>query len=365
MTKKILIIGSTGKLGKLLVKYCKINNIQIDAVASYKNYRLQVTQQSKLSIKNGFCLSREEETLRFKNFIKLRKFKIVYFLDYGALSLNYINTIINNNSNTLLCIANKEMIIAGGKLLIDKINNSGNKLVPLDSEHFSMVNSNTLNNEIARVYITASGGPFYFKKKVNLNHVSLKQVLKHPKWDMGKNNSIDSSNFINKILEIFELSIIFNIDITKIDFLVSKNAYVHSMVIYKNSTILINCFDNNMLIPMVSPLIKLFNSKKIKPMISKNFDISNFQLEKMNDNRFKIKKYLKRIKEFSHLERIYFLILNNKAHSMYLNNKLSYNKILDFIFTNMPNKQNTNVKLKSFINIISFINGLKSKYEIN
>ena len=66
---------------------------------------------------------------------------------------------------------------------------------------------------------------------------------------MGINNSIDSSNFINKILEIFELSIIFNIDINKIDFLVSKNAYVHSMIIYKNSTVLINCFDNNMLIP--------------------------------------------------------------------------------------------------------------------
>ena len=365
MTKKILIIGSTGKLGVLLVKYCKNNNIQIDAVASYKNYRLQVNQQSKLNIKNGFCLSRKEETVRFKNFIKFRKFKIVYFLDYGALSLSYINTIIKNNSNTLLCIANKEMIIAGGKLLIDKIYNSGNKLVPLDSEHFSMVNSNTLNNEISRVYITASGGPFYFKKKVNLNHVSLKQVLKHPKWDMGKNNSIDSSNFINKVLEIIELSIIFNIDINKIDFLVSKNAYVHSMVIYKNSTVLINCFDNNMLIPMVSPLIKLFNSKKIKPMVSKNFDISNFQLEKMHDKRFKIKKYLKRIKEFNHLERIYFLILNNKAHSIYLNNKLKYNSILDFIFTNMPNKQNINIKLKSFNNIISLINKLKSKYEIN
>ena len=133
------------------------------------------------------------------------------------------------------------MIIAGGKILIDKINKSGNKLVPLDSEHFSMVNSNINNNEIDKVYITASGGPFYFKKNINLNKVTLKQVLKHPKWDMGKNNSMNSSNFINKILEILELSIIFNIDINKIDFLVSKNAYIHSMVIYKNSTVLINC----------------------------------------------------------------------------------------------------------------------------
>ena len=122
---------------------------------------------------------------------------------------------------------------------------------------------------------------------------------------MGKNNSIDSSNFINKILEILELSIIFNIDINKIDFLVSKNAYVHSMIIYKNSTVLINCFDNNMLIPMVSPLIKFFNSKKIKS-IKKIFDISNFKLEIMNDKRFKIKNILKELKNFNHIEKLIY-----------------------------------------------------------
>ena len=136
------------------------------------------------------------------------------------------------------------------------------------------------------------------------------------------------------------------------------------MVIYKNSTVLINCFDNNMLIPMVSPLIKIFNSKKIKSTTSKNFDISNFKLEIMNDKRFKIRKYLNKIKNFTHLERIHFLLLNNKAHTMYLNNKLNYNDILNFIFKNMPKKQYSNLKLSSFSNIISSINEIKSKYEI-
>ena len=365
MTKNILIIGSTGKLGISLLNYCRNNDISIKCITSYKNNKLQIKQQSKLNIKYGFCLSKYNEIIKFKKFIKSHKFKIVYFLDYGAVSLKYLNLIINNNLKTQICIANKEMIIAGGNLLTNKINNSGNKLIPLDSEHFSMINSNNINNEIDKVYITASGGPFYFKKNINLNKVSLKQVLKHPKWDMGKNNSIDSSNFINKILEILELSIIFNIDIKKIDFLVSKNAYVHSMIIYKNSTVLINCFDNNMLIPMVSPLLKFFKSKRIKSSESKNFDISNFQLETMNDKRFKIRKYLNKIKNFTHSERIHFLLLNNKAHLMYLNNKLNYNDILNFIFKNMPKKQFTNVKLSSFNNIISLINGIKRKYEIN
>ena len=85
-------------------------------------------------------------------------------------------------------------------------------------------------NNIKKIYITASGGPFYFNKKINLNKVKFKKVLSHPKWKMGKNNLIDSSNFINKILEIYELSYIYNIDLNKIDFLISKEAYIHSII---------------------------------------------------------------------------------------------------------------------------------------
>ena len=116
---------------------------------------------------------------------------------------------------------------------------------------------------------------------------------------------------------------------------------------------------------MVSPLIKLFSSKKIRTPETKYFNVSNFQLEIMNDKRFKIKRYLNRIKSFTQVEIIHFLLLNNKAHTMYLNNKLKYNDILDFIFKNMPEKQLSYLKFSSFSNIISLINKIKSKYEIN
>ena len=66
MTKKILIIGSTGKLGKLLINYCKKNNISIDAITSYKNYKLQIKQQSTLNVKHGFCMSKDKKTKIYK-----------------------------------------------------------------------------------------------------------------------------------------------------------------------------------------------------------------------------------------------------------------------------------------------------------
>ena len=115
---------------------------------------------------------------------------------------------LKHNSSCLFAVANKEMLIAGGNLLQKKIIASNNKFLPLDSEHYSLRYLNLNNKHINKLYITASGGPFYFKKKIDLKKVSLKQVVSHPKWKMGLNNSIDSSNFINKILEIFELSAI-------------------------------------------------------------------------------------------------------------------------------------------------------------
>lgn len=361
MKYKILVIGSTGKLGSRLLNYCKINQIKIDTITSFKNEKLQKKHQVQLKIKNAFCLSKNDEVIKFKKFLKSQRFTLVYFLDFGCFSLAYLNLIIMYNSNTQICIANKEMIIAGGNLLVNKIKSSGNNLVPMDSEHFSMTNSNTNNNDIEKIYITASGGPFYFKKKINLSNVSLKKVLKHPKWDMGINNSIDSSNFINKILEILELSILFEVDLNKISFLVSKEAYVHSLILYKNSTVTINCFENNMMIPLISPLVQLFNSKKIKTNFKKNLEIKNFKLELMNDKRFEIVKYFDRIKKFSHFERIYFLLLNNRAHLLYLNNKIKYNNIINFIFKKIPKNIHKKKKLNTFNDIINYMDKIKKE----
>ena len=213
MTSKILILGSSGVLGSKLLKYCQTQNINIYAITCYTNIKKLNFQKNKYNIPFAFCLSNKDDNLRFKKFINQKKFKIIYFLDFGSPSLKYLDIILKNNSGSFLPIANKEMIIAGGSLLIKKIKLSNNILIPLDSEHFSLFRLKPYNNEIKKIYITASGGPFYFKKNINIDKVKINRVLDHPKWKMGINNLIDSSNFINKILEIFELSIIYQIDI--------------------------------------------------------------------------------------------------------------------------------------------------------
>jgi 1-deoxy-D-xylulose-5-phosphate reductoisomerase len=242
MKNNILILGSTGKLGTKLLDYCFRNNLQISAITCYSNTKKIQKQKIRYNIKNSFSLSIKESKTIFLDYLKNNKFSIVYFLDYGSYSLKYLNIVLNNNTKCILAIANKELLIAGGSILIKKINLTRNSLIPLDSEHFSLINANNKNNQIKKLYITASGGPFYFKKNLNLNNVTLNQVLAHPKWSMGINNSIDSSNFINKILEIYEMSSIYKIDLEKINFVISKEAFVHSIIIYKDNTILSKLF---------------------------------------------------------------------------------------------------------------------------
>lgn len=364
MKSRILIIGSTGKLGSSILRYCYKENLEVFAISGYRNTKKLNSQAKKLNLKFFFNLYEDSQKNLFIKFLSKYKFKIVYFLDYGSYSLNYINVILKYNSNTHIAIANKEMIIAGGIFLMKKIHKTSNYLIPLDSEHFSLQKSNFVENQIKKVFITASGGPFYFKKKINLNKVKTKSVLKHPKWNMGTNNSIDSSNFVNKVLEMFELSSIYNIGLDKIDFLVSKQAYVHSLIIFKDNTICLNCFDNDMLIPLIKPLTYFFNSKNLNISNNKIFNHLNFKIEKFNDNRFLIHSYLYKFKKLHHSQQIEFMILNNKAHQLYLNNVIGYNQIIEYIAKNLLIKKKI-VKFNSFNDILKYIKFLELKYEIN
>lgn len=360
MKTKILIIGSTGQLGRKLLRFCKSNSINIDSITCYTNTRLLNKQSYIYKIKNYFSLSDKCELKLFREYLSKTNLNIIYFLDHGSSSLNLLSIILKCQKNTFIAIANKEMLIAGNTILMDSIYKSENYFIPLDSEHFSLFNNKVLNPDIDQIYITASGGPFYKNKNINLNNVTNKQVLSHPKWKMGNNNLIDSSNFINKLLEIFELSIIYNIDIEKINFLVSPEAFIHSIVKYKNNTISLNCFNNDMLITLTYPLRRFFKFELI--LDNKKFiNSKNYYFEEFNDKRFKIIKYFKKLKKLNHHNQIKFILLNNIAQNLYLNKVIKYNSIVGFIIKHL-NIKTKDVKMTSFSDILNYIKYLKLEY---
>ncbi len=362
MNTKIVIVGSTGKLGTKLLKYTKKNSIPIYCITCFKNSKKLFFQKNKFFVNKAYVNSIKKDE---NNFFKIleKNIQIIYFLDYGSTSLKYLDHFLKFNTNSIIAIANKEMIIAGGFLLQSKIKKTNNIFLPLDSEHFSLSNSNISSDNIQKVYITASGGPFYFNKKINLSLASKTKVLSHPKWKMGYNNLIDSSNFINKILEIYELSYIYNIPLNKIDFLVSREAYVHSIVHYKDNTLSINAFINDMIISLIKPLSYFFEIPSMP--IKKNYlNINNLKIERPNDKRFPIFRYQNKLMKLSHSEQINLMIVNNTAHKLYLSNKLKYNYIIKYIMSEIS-KKNENINFKSFKSIMNFILARKKFYKVD
>ena len=362
MIPKIVIIGSTGKLGSKLLNYTFKNSIPIFATTCYKNVSKLNYQKKKYSIKNTFSLNKLSDQKSFLKFLE-KKIHIIYFLDYGSFSIKYLDCFLKFNENSIVAIANKEMIIAGGNLLQSKIKKTNNRFIPLDSEHFSLIKSNFNKHDIQKIYITASGGPFYFDKKINLSNVSFSEVLSHPKWVMGNNNLIDSSNFINKILEIYELSYIFNIPTEKIDFLISKEAFIHSIVHYKDSTLSLNGFVNNMMITLIKPLSYYYKNFSFYSKQS-YLNINNLKIEKPMDKRFLIFKYKKKLLNLSHSDQIKLMIVNNSAHRLYLSNKIKYSDIIKYIMLEMSNNS-YKVKLNSFKSILNFISFNNDYYKTN
>ena len=363
MNINITIIGSTGKLGVKLLNYAFKNNIKISAICGYQNID-KLNQQKKLySIKNSFILSDDGENKKFFNYLK-KKIHIIYFLDYGSSSLLYLRQFIKYNSKSLIAIANKELIIAGGKVMMKEIHQSNNKFIPLDSEHFSLKNINFNKDSVNKIFITASGGPFFFTKKKNFSDVKMKDVLSHPKWKMGKNNLIDSSNFINKILEIFELSHIYDIPHYKIDFLISKEAFIHSIVLLKDGTISFNAFKNDMLLTLAYPL-SIYFDLNYKVKYEKYFEnLNNFSTKTKKDSRFIFFKYYLAMKKFTHLDQINFMLLNNQAQSLYLSGKINYTDIIPYSMNKISKIKDRKLILKSTLDIVNYIKKFKESVKI-
>ena len=152
----------------------------------------------------------------------------------GISGLKPILKLIRHSEKILL--ANKEAIICGWDLIKKKANKNKTKLIPIDSEHYSILK--LIENEkmefIKKIYITASGGPFLNYSIDQLKKVKLSQALKHPKWKMGRKITIDSATLMNKIFEVVEAQKLFNIPLHKIDIIIHPNSLVHAIIELKN-----------------------------------------------------------------------------------------------------------------------------------
>tara|TARA_B100001123_G_C15275333_1_gene1011952 strand:- start:373 stop:1536 length:1164 start_codon:yes stop_codon:yes gene_type:complete len=345
---KIAILGSTGSIGLAALNIIRQNkkNVKVVLLSTNTNIKKIFNQAKEFNVKNiiisgeavnntwkkKFKKNNINIFYNFRNFKKIVKRK----LDYTLNSISGIDglepTINIIKFSKKIAIANKESIICGWNLINKEIIKNKTKFIPLDSEHFSIFK--LLNNEnskiIKKIIITASGGPFLYKKN-NLKNIKVKDALKHPNWKMGKKITIDSSTLMNKVFEVVEAKKIFNIDLNKIDILINPNSYLHAIIIFKNGTIKMLVHETNMDIPIFNSIYDISEKNFYKTKDLNINKINNLFLSKPNISKFKTLKLLKLIPHKDSLFETALITINDELVDMFLSGKIDFRKLLFYL----------------------------------
>ena len=344
--KKIAIFGSTGSIGSSLLKIIKDDkkNFKIEILTANKNYKKLIKQAKFFNVKNivitdynsflkATKLLSNTKVQVFKNFDSLNKiFDINNKIDYSMCAISGFQglkpTLDIIKFTKTIAIANKESIICGWNLIKRNLKKYKTFFIPVDSEHFSiwsLLNNNKKNN-IEKIYITASGGPFRKLPLKNFKKISINDALKHPNWSMGKKITIDSATMMNKVFEIIEAKKIFDLNYKQLEILTHPRSYLHAIVKFNNGLSKLLVHDTNMTIPIFNSIY--FNTdKKLK---SKNIDIkvlNNLNLKKIDNIRFPAIKILNNLSNKESLFETIIVSANDKLVKLFLNNKIKFTDI--------------------------------------
>lgn len=253
--KNISIIGSTGYIGRktLEVIKCSPDQFHVTALAGGYNIPLLI-QQAKEFHPLMVSVSTEEGANQVRNEVG-KKCDVVngqegmiavathpesnFLVSAAVGALGLIPTLKAIASGKDLAIANKEALVIGGALIMKEMKKNGTMILPIDSEHSALhqcLRGEKVEN-VKKLILTASGGPFRNVDKKDLKDVSPEQALNHPTWDMGKKITIDSATLMNKGLEIIEAHWLFGIDADHIDVLLHPQSIVHSMVEFLDGSV--------------------------------------------------------------------------------------------------------------------------------
>ena len=376
MIKKICILGSTGSIGKTTLEIISKNKKDFDVVllSGNNNVKLLITQAKKFKPKyiysnnfyfkeklRIFCKDNNINLIDDLILLKKIKFDITVAAISGIAGL--IPTINIIKFSKKLLIANKESIICGWKFILKELKKNNCHFSPIDSEHFSINNliKNKNINTIKHIYLTASGGPF-FKKKVNLNKVTPAQAAKHPNWKMGKKISIDSANLMNKVLEVIEASLIFNLPINRFKIIIHPQSLIHAIVEFKNGFSSMLYHYNDMKIPIANSLYDNFYNYKNN---DHNY-LSQNQLTfvKANSKRNPSLKILKFKNVLNESGFILINALNEILVQKFLDNKITFtditNKLLQILSTNIVKNYLKNNQIRHINDVFKVYNFSRS-----
>ncbi len=266
--KNVAIIGSTGSIGTQTLEIARQNpDINICALSAGSNIELLEKQAREFRPE---LVGLWDETLADDLRVRLSDMQIRVVSGMEGLieiaecpssdilvtaivgMIGIRPTIAAIQAGKDIALANKETLVTAGHIIMPLAKEKGVSILPVDSEHSAIFQSLQGNSHdaVAKILLTASGGPFRGKKREDLKHVTLADALKHPNWSMGRKITIDSATMVNKGLEVIEAKWLFDVEPEHIEVVIQPQSIIHSMVEYKDGAVMAQLGTPDMKLPI-------------------------------------------------------------------------------------------------------------------
>jgi len=304
--KKLSILGSTGSIGTQTLDVVKNNpkEFKVIGLSANKNIELLKKQIDEFN-PEAVAVRDKEKADELKGKVNAEVYSGINGIIKVA-KLSNADTVVNSLVGSIgvkptleairakknIALANKETLVAAGSIVMEEIKKNNINLMPIDSEHsaiFQCFNGEN-KNDVSKIIITASGGPFRQFSKEQLEKVTAKDALKHPTWSMGSKITIDSATLMNKGFEVIEAHWLYDVSYEKIETLIHPQSIIHSMVEFKDKSVVAQLGVSSMKIPIQYALSypKRFNLNEKKLNLA---EVKNLSFEEPNFEKFPCLKY--------------------------------------------------------------------------
>ena len=359
--KNIYLLGATGSIGRQTIEVLQSLNDSYRLVSICFGNKLK----EALEIINEFkpklvCTSNLENY----NYIKENYPNIdLYYGDEGlvkAATCKYyedgedivINSLVGMIGLTptieaiklkrTILLANKETLVVGGEIITKLVKEYNTKLLPIDSEHSAIFQclEGRKKEEVNKLIITASGGAFREFSRDQLENVTIDDALKHPNWRMGKKITVDCATMVNKGLEVIEAHYLFDIDYDNIETVIHKESIIHSMVEYKDNSIIAQMGKPDMRIP-IQYAITYPNKIKYNLDSGLSFkDLNSLTFKEMDFNRFPMLALAYKVGKMGGIMPAVFNASNEEAVKLFCENKIKFLEIENIIIDSVNKTKN-------------------------
>ncbi|HOK95975.1 MAG TPA: 1-deoxy-D-xylulose-5-phosphate reductoisomerase [Anaerohalosphaeraceae bacterium] len=349
MSKKVAILGSTGSIGRNALRVLEAlqPDYEVIGLSAHNNIRLLAEQASKfnpryiaitdnpgqLALKQIFSGFQGQILTGPESLVELASLDeadIVLCAVVGAAGLPA--ALAAARLGKTLAIANKEPLVIAGELLTEAARQSGAVLLPIDSEHSAIFQAMQAGqpDEIRRIILTASGGPFRQTPLEQIKNATIQQALAHPTWSMGPKITIDSATMMNKALEVIEAVWLFGVPVEKIEVLVHPESVVHSMVEFIDGSIIAQLGTPDMKVPIQYALTWPKRMRGIGDRLQLS-SLGQLHFETPNLERFRALELGFEVARTAGSAPVVFNAANEAAVAAFLDGRIHFGQIVELI----------------------------------